>query len=164
MKLNAKHLDWQRKKTQLFYLYFPFSLFWTISSQCSHNGLKFSNHLQGFWFRKCPQFSAKIKFHSYCLAKYACLKCNKFASNRSSECFIPASEEIPGWKECKKVALCLKCDKEEHISDEQQKVQKDDPKPQGREKQKRSRSRWLQRNLSLLAHREELMSIETSAC
>ena len=78
--------------------------------------------------------------------------------------FIPASEEIPGWKECKKVALCLKCDKEEHISDEQQIVQKDDPKPQGREKQKRSRRRWLQRNLSLLAHREELMSIETSAC
>lgn len=70
-----------------------------------------------------------------CITKYVCLKCDKFACNRSLECSIPASEDYPGWKECKKVALCLKCDKEEHKSIEKQTEQTDDPNLQGFEEE-----------------------------
>ena len=37
--------------------------------------------------------------------------------DRSLSCSIPAPEDYPGWKGCKKVALCSKCDKEENSSD-----------------------------------------------
>ena len=54
------------------------------------------------------------------ITKYVCLKCDAFACNRSLKCSVPASENYPGWKECTKVALCFKCDKEEHTTDYQQ--------------------------------------------
>ena len=50
----------------------------------------------------------------------ACLKCDAFASNKSLKCSVPASENYSGWKKCTKVALCFKCDKEEHATDYQQ--------------------------------------------
>ena len=49
-----------------------------------------------------------------------CLKCDAFACNRSLKCSVPASETYPGWREYTKVALCFKCDKEEHATDYQQ--------------------------------------------
>ena len=51
------------------------------------------------------------------ITKYLCLKCGVFACNRSLDCSIPVSEEYPGWLECKTVALCFKCDKEEYPVD-----------------------------------------------
>ena len=54
------------------------------------------------------------------ITKNSCLKCDIFACNSSLKCLVPASETYPGWKECTKVALCFKCDKEEHATDFQQ--------------------------------------------
>ena len=54
------------------------------------------------------------------ITKYSCLKCDGFACNRSLKCAVLASGNYPGWKECIKVALCCKCDKEEHATDYQQ--------------------------------------------
>ena len=54
------------------------------------------------------------------ITKYVCLKCDAFARNRSLKCSVSASENYPGWKECTKVTLCFKCDKEEHAADYQQ--------------------------------------------
>ena len=54
------------------------------------------------------------------ITKNVCLKCDIFACNSSLKCLVPASETYPGWKECTKVALCFKCDKEEHATDFQQ--------------------------------------------
>ena len=51
------------------------------------------------------------------IRKYDCLKCGKFAGNRGFNCSLPASEDYPGWKECKKVASYSRCDKEGNSSD-----------------------------------------------
>ena len=45
------------------------------------------------------------------------MTCDKFAGNRSLSCSIPPPEVYQGWKECKKVTLCSRCDKEENSSD-----------------------------------------------
>lgn len=68
-----------------------------------------------------------------CLTKYVCLKCSTFACNKSLECYIPASEKHPCLKECKKVALCLKCHKQEHKLGKKQKEHTDDPDFQEKE-------------------------------
>ena len=57
-----------------------------------------------------------------CLTKYLCIRCDKFACNRSLECSIPAPSEYPGWCEFKKVALCLQCDMEDRSTDEGTKI------------------------------------------
>ena len=54
------------------------------------------------------------------ITNYVCLKCNALACKRSLNCSVSASENYPGWKECTKVALCFKCNKEEHPTDYQQ--------------------------------------------
>ena len=56
----------------------------------------------------------------YCITKYVYLKCDAFASNRSLKCSVLASENYPSWEECIKLALCFKCDKEEHVTYYQQ--------------------------------------------
>ena len=53
------------------------------------------------------------------IIKYVCLNCDAFVCNRSLKCSVPASENYPDWKECTKVALCFKCDKEDHVTDYQ---------------------------------------------
>ena len=45
------------------------------------------------------------------------MTCDKFAGNRSLSCSIPPPEVYQGWKECKKVTLCSRFDKEENSSD-----------------------------------------------
>ena len=51
------------------------------------------------------------------IAKYVSLKCGKFSCNRSLSCSIPAPEDYPGWKECKKVTLFSRCHREGNSSD-----------------------------------------------
>ena len=52
------------------------------------------------------------------ITKYVFLKCDAFSSNRSLKC--SSIWNYPGWKKCTKVALCFKCDKEEHAINYQQ--------------------------------------------
>ena len=40
--------------------------------------------------------------------------------NRSLKCSVPASKNYPDWKECTKVALYFRCNKEEHTTAYQQ--------------------------------------------
>ena len=54
------------------------------------------------------------------ITKYVCLKCDAFACNRSLKCSILASKNNIGCKECTKVALCFKCEKEEYATECQQ--------------------------------------------
>ena len=40
--------------------------------------------------------------------------------NRSLKYSVPAPEDYASWKECTNVALCFKCNKEEHATDYRQ--------------------------------------------
>ena len=84
-------------------------------------------HDKGFFLVNHPQFprqSVKMAEGNgvgcESITKYACLKCDTFACNRSLKCSVSASEKYPGWKKCTKVALCFKCGKEKHATDYQQ--------------------------------------------
>ena len=84
-------------------------------------------HYKGFFLvnhRKSPRQGVEMA-EGNCvvcesITKYVCLKCDAFSCNRSLKCSVPISENYPGWMECTKVALCFKCDKEEHATDYQQ--------------------------------------------
>ena len=79
-------------------------------------------HYKGFFLvnhRQSPRQGVKMTEEN-CVGcesntKYVCLKYDAFACTRSLKCSGPAFESYPGW-----VALCFKCDKEEHPTDYQQ--------------------------------------------
>ena len=92
--------------------YLPFELF------VHYKGFFLVNHRQSL--RQGVKMAEGNCVGSESITKYVCLKCEAFACNRSLKCSVPASENYPDWKECTKVALCFKCDKEEHAIDYQQ--------------------------------------------
>ena len=99
------------------------------------------------------------------ITKDVCLKCNKFATNRSWSCSIPAPEDYPGWNECKKVALCSRCDKEENSSDCLEEEQSNNTNLQGSTEKDHEEFGTLDDMIWTLwfpAHREDFISIEKS--
>lgn len=56
--------------------------------------------------------SAAMPFCQSCSeeTKYRCLLCQKPTCNRSTNCSIAASEELPGWKAGVAVGICIPCE------------------------------------------------------
>ena len=102
---------WKKILTQSEMLeYLSFELFVHNKAFFGSSSFSKTRHKDG-WGKLCGRES---------ITKNVCLKYDIFAWNSSLKCLVPASETYPGWKKCTKVALCFKCDKEEHTTDYQQ--------------------------------------------